>query len=325
MARSSCGNNGANDKPISADGAFSFGPQAGGTPYAVTVATQPTNPAQTCTVNNGSGNIGSTVLNITVVCVSTDQTPPTVTARAPMPFAVGSKIKGGVVFVEFSEAIDTGSVNTSSFKVEDSSGAAVSGQITFAVNNTQAIFTPGSVAVPAALAYDTTYKVTLTTAVRDPSHNALAANVVWTFNSGKKLAMGFHHTCARMDDGGVKCWGRERIWPARLRRHSEPRRPVRASYGHARACELGTLRTAVAIAAGDYFTCARLDDGGTKCWGRNVDGQLGQGRDGSNPNFGDQRQARWRGWPRSTSEGVTARSRSPPARTSRARGSTMTR
>ena len=33
-------NNGANDKPISADGAFSFGPQAGGTPYAVTVAAQ---------------------------------------------------------------------------------------------------------------------------------------------------------------------------------------------------------------------------------------------------------------------------------------------
>ena len=281
-------NNGANDKPISADGAFSFGPQAGGTPYAVTVATQPTNPAQTCTVNNGSGNIGSTVLNITVVCVSTDQTPPTVTARAPMPFAVGSKIKGGVVFVEFSEAIDTGSVNTSSFKVEDSSGAAVSGQITFATNDTQAIFTPGSVAVPAALAYDTTYKVTLTTAVRDPSHNALAANVVWTFNSGKKLAMGFHHTCARMDDGGVKCWGANEYGQLGYD-DTQNRGDLFGPHMDTLArVNLGTLRTAVAIAAGDYFTCARLDDGGTKCWGRNVDGQLGQGRDGSNPNFGDQ-------------------------------------
>ena len=48
-------NNGANDNPISADGSFSFAAQLNGTAYAVTVATQPTNPAQTCTVTNGSG------------------------------------------------------------------------------------------------------------------------------------------------------------------------------------------------------------------------------------------------------------------------------
>ena len=32
---------------------------------------------------------------------------------------------------------------------------------------------------------------------------------------------------------------------------------------------LGTDRTAVAITAGDYHTCAILDDGSVSCWGYN--------------------------------------------------------
>ena len=33
---------------------------------------------------------------------------------------------------------------------------------------------------------------------------------------------------------------------------------------------LGTGRTAVAIAAGAYHTCAILDDGSVSCWGNNL-------------------------------------------------------
>ena len=40
---------------------------------------------------------------------------------------------------------------------------------------------------------------------------------------------------------------------------------------------LGTGRTAVAITAGNYHTCALLDDGSVKCWGYNDYGQLGLG------------------------------------------------
>jgi alpha-tubulin suppressor-like RCC1 family protein len=41
--------------------------------------------------------------------------------------------------------------------------------------------------------------------------------------------------------------------------------------------DLGTGRTATAISAGKYHTCAILDDASVKCWGYNNHGQLGQG------------------------------------------------
>ena len=43
------------------------------------------------------------------------------------------------------------------------------------------------------------------------------------------------------------------------------------------AVNLGTGRTATAIAGGRYTTVARLDDGTVKAWGHNYYGQLGQG------------------------------------------------
>ena len=165
----------------------------------------------------------------------------------------------------------------------------MSGEITFATNNTQVIFTPGSVAVPATLAYDTNYTVTLTTAVRDPSHNALAANVVWTFNTGKKLAIGFQHACARLDDGGVKCWGANEYGQLGYDDNAESWRHVRASHEHARPREPGRRAASpIALAAGDNSTCARLDNGDTKCWGSNEYGQLGQSTDNANQSIGDQ-------------------------------------
>src|SRR6266705_1488263 len=61
-------NNGGNDLTVSANGSFTFpAPVAQGSPYAVTVLTQPA--GQTCTVANGSGTLaGANITNVTVTC-----------------------------------------------------------------------------------------------------------------------------------------------------------------------------------------------------------------------------------------------------------------
>ena len=63
-------NNGDDDEPIAADGEFTFDtPLTPGTFYNVTVSTQPTNPAQTCSVENGSGTVPTeAVTNVAVTC-----------------------------------------------------------------------------------------------------------------------------------------------------------------------------------------------------------------------------------------------------------------
>ena len=64
-------NNAGDNLAISADGAFSFVTALNdGVSYTVTVQTQPTSPAQTCTVSNGSGTLaGADITNVAVSCV----------------------------------------------------------------------------------------------------------------------------------------------------------------------------------------------------------------------------------------------------------------
>jgi hypothetical protein len=66
-------NNGGDDMAVSANGPFTFStPMMSGGAYAVTVYHQPTSPAQTCSVANGMGMMGSgNVTNVAVTCVYT--------------------------------------------------------------------------------------------------------------------------------------------------------------------------------------------------------------------------------------------------------------
>jgi 6-phosphogluconolactonase (cycloisomerase 2 family) len=65
-------NNGVNDNAIGGNGPFIFSSALpNGGHYNVTVANQPSNPLQSCTVTNGSGTVaGANVSNVTVNCVS---------------------------------------------------------------------------------------------------------------------------------------------------------------------------------------------------------------------------------------------------------------
>ncbi len=79
--------NGANNLAVTANGPFTFSTAiATGGAYAVAVLTQPTGPAQTCTVSAGSGTVGSA--NVTTVAVSC--TTPTYTIGGTVSGLVGT-------------------------------------------------------------------------------------------------------------------------------------------------------------------------------------------------------------------------------------------
>jgi Kelch motif len=62
-------NNLTNNLPVNANGTFTFTETvASGSPYSVTIAAQPSNPAQTCGVTSGSGIATAGVTNIEVDC-----------------------------------------------------------------------------------------------------------------------------------------------------------------------------------------------------------------------------------------------------------------
>ncbi|WP_373564274.1 Ig-like domain-containing protein [Myxococcus sp. CA039A] len=95
--------------------------------------------------------------------------------------------------------------------------------------------------------------------------------------TAKALAAGSGHTCALLDDGSVKCWGYNAFGQLGLG-DKEDRGDGPDEMGDALPpVDLGAGRTARAIAAGGYSTCALLDDGSVKCWGYNEYGQLGLG------------------------------------------------
>ena len=74
------------------------------------------------------------------------------------------------------------------------------------------------------------------------------------------LTSGFDHTCAILDNGSVSCWGRNQYGQIGDGTATNRNTPTQTS-------GLGTGRTAVAISAGFWHTCAILDDGSVSCWG----------------------------------------------------------
>lgn len=89
-----------------------------------------------------------------------------------------------------------------------------------------------------------------------------------------QIVAGYEHTCALMDTGAVRCWGRNQYG--------------QLGYGHtnligddetpASAGDVNVGGTVVQISAGESFTCALLDTGEVRCWGlAGTVGALGYG------------------------------------------------
>ncbi|MBK8234738.1 MAG: hypothetical protein IPK74_04190 [Deltaproteobacteria bacterium] len=99
---------------------------------------------------------------------------------------------------------------------------------------------------------------------------------------------GPHHTCARLDTGAVRCWGRG----------------GNGRLGYANTNDIGIVNTpasagdidlggvAIDIAAGRWHTCALLAGGTVRCWGFGGTGALGYG---NTNDIGDGETPAWAG------------------------------
>ena len=83
-----------------------------------------------------------------------------------------------------------------------------------------------------------------------------------------QLSAGGSHTCAVMPDGGVKCWGSGFF--GQLGNGSTANRNIPTDV-------LGLGTRAIAVSAGGFHTCAIIAGGAVKCWGKGLNGQLGDG------------------------------------------------
>jgi alpha-tubulin suppressor-like RCC1 family protein len=82
------------------------------------------------------------------------------------------------------------------------------------------------------------------------------------------LAAGWKHTCAIASEGGVMCWGENENGQLGDGSRTDRNRPVDV---------MNIDVAAAAVAAGSAHSCILTEEGGVKCWGRNLEGQLGDG------------------------------------------------
>jgi alpha-tubulin suppressor-like RCC1 family protein len=92
-------------------------------------------------------------------------------------------------------------------------------------------------------------------------------------NNAIGVSAGYLHTCAVLRDGTVRCWGDNSNGQLGNGTNTDSNLPVTVS----------GISNAVAVSAGGggsdrgSHTCALLNDGTVRCWGRNSGGQLGNG------------------------------------------------
>lgn len=121
-----------------------------------------------------------------------------------------------------------------------------------------------------------------------------------TGKTAKAIDSGALHTCALLNDNSVKCWGWNYSGELGIGNTTAKGDNAGEMGDSLMAVDLGTGRTAKAIAGGYMHVCAILDNNALKCWGYNVYGQLGLGNTanrGDNPNeMGDYLPTVFLGW-----------------------------
>jgi alpha-tubulin suppressor-like RCC1 family protein len=107
--------------------------------------------------------------------------------------------------------------------------------------------------------------------------SALSAIDLGTGVTARAIDGGHQFTCALLSDGKVKCWGENGFGQLGLGDTNDRGDAANEMGANLPAIDFGTNKTATAIAVGAESACAILNLGEVKCWGRNNDGELGQG------------------------------------------------
>ncbi len=115
--------------------------------------------------------------NVTWSFTTVQGATPTVTAVTPSNSSTGVAVTSAVT-ATFSEAMVSALINTSTFTLAPQGGSAVAASVSYNSTNLTATLTPS-----AALAYNTTYTATITTAVTSTQGIPLAENDSWSFTT----------------------------------------------------------------------------------------------------------------------------------------------
>jgi len=208
--------NGGDALTFTANGTFTFTTSvAKGDPYAVTVVTQPSNPAQTCAVHNGSGAItNANVTNVVVTCTQAgrfayvaNQTDGTIsgfeingttgalvalsgspfTSTGTLPQAVAVDPNHAYLYV-----VNNGSNDVSVFAIDYDTGALTTAAVSILTGN-----------APTALAIDPTNRYLYVTNETDDTVSAYTISAGTTTPiSGSPYAVGREPFSVTTDPGG---------------------------------------------------------------------------------------------------------------------------
>jgi len=293
--------NGGDNLPVSAAAtSFTFDTLVpSGSNYAVTVLTQPSGPS--CSVTNGSGAVASaSVTNVTINCSgSSFNISATASGLLPNTSVVlqdnggdNLTISANNIATNFNTPLAGGAsyavtVLTQPAGATCTAGASASGKVASA--NINVAVTCGTVM---AAAEEHTCAITgaggvLCWGLNDfgqlgngtTAESNTPVPVVGMSSGVVSIAAGAKFTCALTNAGAVWCWGNNSSGQLGNGTFTQSSIPVQVLDPTGDA----SLSSVVAIAAGQYHSCAVTSAGAALCWGDNSRGELGDGTEiGSN-------------------------------------------